>query len=315
MHDTAEVYEALKRLQESSVARLRELLQDEYSAEWSAKKIATKSVERKIKRKLELFHEMGLVMIEKRGKENIYTLVRNYPVKSQASELMEQLKDLFREDETLFARAQKPLAELAHEIESPYYIRQNVEDISDKETIISKLEYGINDQRIVELQYQGSDYKIKPLKIAEFEGIWYILFFYDEDKSYRKYRIAELEDVHITKTAFKRTKEQELEIEHWHNVWHQPNQEPVKVTLWISKVVQKYFYQKNIFNINAYPKRVLACSDGVEYEVYVTHPNELLPELMYWQPHIVILEEEGAFGIKERYRKILKECTTNQSEK
>jgi len=313
MHDIAEVYDALKRLQECNVVRLRKVLQDEYSAEWSAKEIAAKSVERKIKRKLMLFQEMGLVKIEKVGKENIYSIITNYPVKSQASELMEQLKGLFREDETLFAKAQKPLAELANEIKSPYYIRQNVEDISAKEVIISKLEYGVNEKRVVALTYKTVEYEIKPLKIAEFEGIWYILFYYEKDQSYRKYRISEIEYAHVTKAHFKLTQHQELEIDNWHNVWHQPNRQPVCIKIWISEVVEKYFYQKNIFDINSYPKRVMPCTDGLEYDVYITHKFELLPELMYWQPYVVILEEEGGLGVVDAYTDILKESMMKQS--
>ena len=313
MHDTAEIFDALKRLQECNVISLRKLLQDEYSAEWSAKEIAAKSVERKIKRKLMLFQEMGLVKIEKMGKENIYSIITNYPVQSQASELMEQLKDIFREDETLFAKAQKPLAELANEIRSPYYIRQNVEDISAKEVIISKLEYGVNEKRVVALTYKAVDYEIKPLKIAEFEGIWYILFYYEKDQSYRKYRIVDIEHAHVTKTHFKVTQQQELEIDNWHNVWHQPNRQPVRIKIWISDVVQKYFYQKNIFDINSYPKRVMPCKDGLEYDVYITHKFELLPEMMYWQPYVVILEEEGDLGVVDAYVNILEESALKQN--
>ena len=312
MHDTAEVFDALKRLQECNVVNLRILLQNEYSTEWSGKEIATKSVERKIKRKLLLFEEMGLVKIERKGKENIYSYVTNYPVKSQASQLMEQLKDLFREDETLFAKAQKPLTELANEIKSPYYIRQNVEDVSSKERVISKLEHAVNEKRLTTVSYKGYDYVVKPLKIAEFEGIWYLLFFYDDDQSYRKYRIAEIENVSISKEHFVSSKEHELEIQNWHNVWHQPNRTPVKVKLWISEVIQKYFYQKNIFDINSFPKRVMPCKDGLEYDVYITHPFELLPELMYWQPNIVILEEEGNLALIETYEEILTTIISRQ---
>ncbi len=313
MHDTAEVFDAVKRLQESNVVKLRILLQNEYSAEWSDKEIAAKSVERKIKRKLELFEEMGLVKKAKVGKENIYSVVTNYPVKSQASELMDQLKDIFREDETLFAKAQKPLAELANEIKSPYYIRQNVEDISSKERVISKLEHAVNDKRVANVKYKGYDYSVKPLKIAEFEGIWYLLFYYDEDQSYRKYRIAEIDDVEVLKENFLTSKEQALEIQNWHNVWHQPNREPVRIKIWIGDVIQKYFYQKNIFDINSFPKRVMPCEDGIEYEMYITHEFELLPELMYWQPNVVILEEEGDMKLIEAYQDILEMSVTRQS--
>ena len=58
----------------------------------------------------------------------------------------------------------------------------------------------------------------------------------------------------------------------------------------------------------------MPCDDGIEYEIHITHKYELLPELMYWQPHVAILEEEGDLQIIEAYTVILKESLEQQSQ-
>lgn len=312
MSEITEIYNALKRLQSSNTIKLRDLLQNEYSAEWSSKTIDLKSISKTIARKLAILVEMNLVKKEKIGKENIYTIINNFPVQSKAPKLMEQLIDIFKQDKALFTQAQKPIEELMNEIKSPYYIRQSTEDISIKEDIISLLEYSINEQHYINIDYKNKSYTTRPLKIAEFEGIWYLLLYLDKDQTYRKFRLIEIQNIEVLKNTFHKTDELELEISKWHNVWHDPNKKPSRVKLWIAQSKVKYFYQKNIFNINTYPKRVKICDDGIEYTVYITHESEILSEIMYWQPNVIILEEDGDLKIINKLKTILEDMINKQ---
>jgi len=313
LSEIAEIYDALKRLQSSNTIKLRDLLQNEYSAEWTSKNIDLKSLAKTISRKLEVLVEMNLVKKEKIGKENIYTIIINYPVQSNAPKLMEQLTAIFKQDKALFVQAQKPIEELMNEIKSPYYIRQSIEDISSKENIIVQLEHSINEFHYINILYKEKSYKCKPLKIAEFEGIWYLLLYLDKDKTYRKFHLIEIYEVKVLKDTFNKSQAQELKISKWHNVWHDPNKKPSRVKLWIAQSKVKYFYQKNIFDITTYPKRIKECNDGIEYTVYITHEAEILSELMYWQPHVIILEEDGDLGIIDKLKAILEDMINKQN--
>ena len=313
MSDLTDVYNAMKRLQKSTVGTLRELLQSDYSAEWVSKDIDILSIETTVRRRLKVLIDLELIEKEKQGRENIYKIVHNFPVKSRAPEIMGQMEELFREDEALYSKIQKPLVELLNELKSPYYIRQNVEDISFKEEVIAKLEQAINGHNFCNVIYKQKNYHVKVLKIAEFEGIWYLLLYYDKDKSYRKYPISGIDSVQILKETFVLTQQQNLDIQSWHNVWHQPGVKPTRIKLWIDEMVVEYFYKKNIFDINAYPQRVMPCKEGIEYDVYITHIYELLPQIMYWQPNVIILEQEGAIDAKSEFLELLK-MTVEQQE-
>ena len=313
MSEISEIYNALKQLQTSNVKNLRILLQNEYSVNWCCKNIELKSISKTIIRKLEILIEMNLVQKNKVGKENIYSIINNFPVQSNAPKLINQLSDIIKEDKSLFTQAQKPLRELMNEIKSPYYIRANCEDISSKEIIIKQLEFAINETTFVNVNYKNKQYTVKPLKIAEFEGIWYLLLFYDKDNSFRKFRIMDIDEVLITNEQYIKTDSLELKISQWHNVWHNPNIKPTFVKLWIDNSKVQFLEQKNLFNISNHPNRITKCTEGIEYILYITHPSEILSDIMYWQPHIIILEEEGNLNIIEKFNKILEKTINHQN--
>ena len=306
MSEIAEVYDALKQLQKANTKELLLLLQNGgYSLEWVAREINTKSMERKITRRLDILVEMNLVEKSKKGKTNTYSIVHNYPVKSDANKYISQLQEIISQDKSLFIQAQKPLEQLMNEIKSPYYIRQNVEDISAKEMILKTIELAINEHHYLEVQYKDKNYTVRALKIAEFEGIWYLLLYLDRDKSYRKFRIIEIQSATISKEHFNSNFLDTLDIDAWHNVWYDPNKKPLHVKLWIDDSKLKYFYQKNIFNINNYPQRIKEYKDGVEYDTYITDTREIRSELMYWLPHVLIVEEDEKLNLKNEILEIL----------
>jgi len=313
MSDLSEVYSAIKRVQSSTIVELRILLQSEYSPEWTSKLIDLSSTEKTISRRLKVLIDLGLVDVSKEGKLNVYSIIHNFPVKSRAPEIMDQLKTIFKEDETLYAKAQKPIIELLNEIKTPYYTRQNVEDISSKEKVLAKIEEAIKSKNYINIMYKDGTFKVQPLKIAEFKGIWYLLSYFDDETWYKKFRIIDTIDVKILNENYLLSKKQNLDIENWHNVWHDPDVTPTRVKLWISHDIIKYFYQTNILDINSYSNRVEPKQDGVEYDVYITHIMELLPEILSWLPDVVILEQEGEIDAILKLTNRLKKMLDHQS--
>lgn len=306
----AEVYEALKIIDKGSVSELLELLQKDFSTEWVDPTIKKESISRKIKNKLNTLIEMNLITLEKkvnRQKTNIYAIKHNFPVQTKAPQLANELLEIIKKDEKIYLQAKKSINGLLHEIKSPYYIHQYSEDIGSIQEIVGKLESAINDRRYVKVTYNKNTIKVCPLKIAEFDGLWYLLHYYDRYDSYLKYRLLDIKDITLTKDKFELNGKMNLEIEKWHNVWHIPNQIPTKITLWIDKDRKKFFYKKNLLNINLYAERISPCSDGIEYDVYITHPYEVLPTIMQYQPHVTILRQEGTIDLIGKYRTLLNE--------
>ncbi len=306
----AEVYEALKLLDKASVSELLELLQSDFSPEWVNPEIKTTSIEKKIKNKLNILIEMNLVTCAKENisrPKNIYAIKHYFPTQTKAAQLADELLVIVKKDEKIYIQAQKSINDLLNEIKSPYYVHQNSEDINSAKEIIGKLETAINDKKYVEVTYNNKTIKTRPLKIAEFDELWYLLHYYDKYESYLKYRLLDIRDITLTRDTFTLDEAINLEIKKWHNIWHVPNKTPTKITLWIDKGSKKYFYKKNLLNINDYPERVTPCKDGIEYSIYITHAYEVLPTIMQYQPFVTILKQDGDIDLIARYKEVLEE--------
>ncbi len=306
-----EVFEALKQIDKGTVADLLELLQKDFSPEWCNPKVQKESINRKIKNKLDTLIEMDLVSLEDKSNryhQNRYAIKHHFPVQTKVPQLADELLEIIRKDEKTYIQAQKMINALLNEIKSPYFIHRHYENIDNKQEIIGKLETAINDKRYIEILYNKKTIKVRPLKIAEFDGLWYLLQYYDKHNTYLKYRLLDIDAITLTKDKFELDEKMNLEISKWHNVWHMPQKQATKLTLWIDKNTTKYFYKKNLFDINTYPERVSPCSDGIEYSIYITHPYEVLPTLMQYQPYVAVLEQEGDIDLINKYRDILNEA-------
>lgn len=306
-----EVYEALKQLDRGAVSEILDLLQKDFSSEWINPKIQKESINRKVKNKLDTLIEMDLVTLEEKVNQyhtNTYAIKHNFPTQTQAPELTEELLEIIKKDEKIYIQSQRLINVLLNEIKSPYYIHQYNEDIDSIKDIIGKLETAINDKRYVEVTYNDKTIKVRPLKIAEFDGLWYLLHYYDKYKSYLKYRLLDIDKITLKKEKFELNEKINLEIKKWHNVFHIPNTVPTKITLWIDKEIKKYFYKKNLLDINTFPENVLPCQDGIEYSIYITAPYEVLPILMQYQPYVTIVSQEGDINLIKKYREILNEA-------
>ena len=144
-----------------------------------------------------------------------------------------------------------------------------------------------------------------PLKIAQFDGYWYLITY---NGAYYTYRIKNITFVESRDEQY--IFDGKLSPEEWHNSFHNPNANPTKIKLFISNAVFHYFEAKNILKVNTFRDRVTSCMDGIEYELYITHQWEILPTLMQWQMYVTILEQEGNIDMVQTYNDILKEAQT-----
>ena len=306
----SETYLAMQSLQQCTLDTLTEHLRSAYSSEWAEKLFLT--ARKQVDRDLKVLIKMGLVEKDTQQKAHLYRIKRNLAFKSEASQHFDTIKNILKDQAELFQKIREPLSKIMNELESPYFIKKNVENISDKVEIISKLEHAINNRLFINLSYLKNENRefenLKPLKIAEFEGFYYLLC---EQEKYIKLRISKIIACQVSNTYYDLKELDKLKLQHWHNVWHDPNQKPNQVKLWISNEVIEYFYDKNIFYINENTHRVKECDDGVEYYIEITHPLELLPQLMYWLPRVSILEDLGELDILEDFKHILTESIRN----
>ncbi|NPA66008.1 MAG: WYL domain-containing protein [Epsilonproteobacteria bacterium] len=190
-------------------------------------------------------------------------------------------------------KAHKLLGKIKNEDFNPIYTKLHLEDISDKLKEIQILEQAIKEKKVIHCKYARNKnihrLSIEALKIANFEGFWYLIALDNKTKKLKKFYLKNLSHITITDKHFTVDKELDILLENALSVWFQKEYEPFEVKLYADASIAKYFKRKPL------PTQKIFSSyeDGsIEFTVTITHEMEILPIIRYWIPHLVILEPQ-----------------------
>ncbi len=296
------IHSAFRSMTHCTAVKLREYLQKHYDDIWDCTGNTDRSDEKRIRRILDKLVDFGLAVREKKGKEYHYTYLRNHDIDT-LNDIAKEMDMQVSEEKTYYQKRMSILSKL-NNLSHIYYIKTAQEEIAHKEEIIKRLESAIAKHQYIEITYHGKEHKMMPLRIVQFDGYWYLIAY--NGTKYYKYRIKDIPFVTLMDECY--TLDMELDFDTWHNIMHDPNGTPTWIKLFISNTVFHYFEKKNILSINRYKKRLTPCSDGWEYELYITHEWELLPILMQWQKYVTLLDQKGEIDMKKIYHDILQEA-------
>lgn len=297
------IHTVFKSLTECSSVVLRNKLEVRYPELWADTGNDHHSDEKRIRRILDKLVDFGLAAKEKIGKDQIYTYIHEDNKLGKVHKLANELNVDFDDMDTYYKR-RNSIISLLNDVSDIYYIQLKQEDIHKKESIIKDLELAIEKNLKVEIIHDSHRYKVAPIKIAQFDGYWYLIAY---NKQYYSYRIKNISLLETTQVAYSPEEHINLDLNEWLNAWHNPKKELTKVKLYLDEIALPYFQEKNILGVNTYKKRLTPCQDGAEYDLFISHDWELLPTLMQWQKHVNILEQEGDIDIVGKYEKILED--------
>jgi len=266
--------------------------------EWD---INTKTVQRDFEKLME--GNYGIVRAED-GKR--FVLSQKRPTSKSAETAIKMLDSLSSDiGGEFYTKVQSALHKLQKYIESPFYTRIDVENISDKLDLIEDLEYAISKQRTVTFKYKKwydpdniKTYEnVKPYKIIIFDGFWYLLTQYKD--YYIKFYLKEIRDLQILDKTYI-PDEQVLErMDKVLDIWFDPKAEPFDVTLLLDSDAIVYFERKPIKG--QYLKK--NSDHTAELTVSITHKNEIFSILKKWLPQIKIIEP---YALQEEFEEMLK---------
>ena len=208
-----------------------------------------------------------------------------------------------------YTKAQAALHKLQQQIDSPFYTRIDVEDISSHLEIIDKLEEAISNQQMINFTYKPlhketrTYTEMRPYKIIIFHGFFYLLAEMKSSKHtyYPKFYLKEIKDVEVLEKTFVRNEKILESIERAQGFWFDPLAEPFDVTLLLDEEVIVYFERKPIKG--QYLKKN---ADGTaELTISVTNKNEVFTILKQWLPQIRVVEpyrlQEEFEGMMQKY--------------
>ncbi|UFH58487.1 helix-turn-helix transcriptional regulator [Sulfurovum mangrovi] len=235
-----------------------------------------------------------------------YTLSTQYNTSKDANSTISMLDSLSKDiGGEFYTKAQVSLRRLQKYIQSPFYTRIDVEDISEKMDLIEALEKAISDKYTVTFKYkrwhvpdQIKTYKdVHPYKIVIFDGFWYLLCKYKEH--FIKFYLKEITDLNISDKQFSQDHSLLERMEKAVNIWFNPKEKPFEVILLLQQNAAIYFIRKPIKG--QYLKKN---SDGTyELTISITDKRELFEILKKWLPQIKVIEP---YHLQEEFEIMLK---------
>lgn len=182
------------------------------------------------------------------------------------------------------------LSKIKNEDFNPIYTKLNIEDISDKFNEIQILETAIKEKTEVECDYDSEEYDkytttVKPLKIVNFEGFWYLVALRKD--TLKKYYLKNISNVKQTDTKFTTDTKLEISLENSISVWFQQDVEPFEVKIYADEVATKYFQRRPLPTQSI---ESLSKDGTMEFVIKITHEMEIIPIIKYWLPHLKVLQ-------------------------
>ncbi len=193
------------------------------------------------------------------------------------------------------SKAKKLLSNIKNENYNPIYARLNIEDISSNIGDFALLEKIIEDKVETICNYAFTDYTrkltLKPLKIVNFEGIWYIVALDARNDKLKKYHLKSLSDIQVESKIFSTSKELEKNLENSVNIWFDDTKEPFEVILWLDKEATKTLKRVPISK----SQRVISeYKDGsCDISLIITDAREITSIIKYWIPRIKVVSPES----------------------
>jgi len=192
-------------------------------------------------------------------------------------------------------KAKRMLSKIKNPDISHIYAKLDIEDIGSKIADINILEEAISDKSITTCKYHIDnkvyDIGVKPLKIVNFDGFWYLIALDSRNNKLKKYHIKSLTNIQIIDKKFTRTKKLDDALENAINIWFNLEEEPINVILHVDSDVAKYFQRKPIAKSQTISS--INSEDGsIELSLKITHGMEIIPTILRWLPNIKVLEPQ-----------------------
>jgi len=194
--------------------------------------------------------------------------------------------------EKFSTKADKLLSKIKNDSLNPIYAKLNMEDIGDKLNEVEQLERAIKQKKELTCVYSTEMYTrnltLKPLKIVNYEGFWYLIALDSSNDELRKYYLKSIKNITLLDRVFESTAKLECVLDNSISIWFNHTVEPYRVTLSIAKEVAKYFQRKPISKTQRVEN---IYEDGsIDISVEITNDMEIILLVKYWVPHIRVRE-------------------------
>ena len=242
------------------------------------------------------FERLNILPIEKaNGKYFLadYALGKLSYKDIQAFAILSGVKSLFPDLDDKF------ISDVLNEkLNKAYLIKnQGFEDLQISRAEFEEISAAIIKNKIVECSYSAKFRYLKPYKLINNNGVWYLLA--DDSGKLKNFTLSKLENIKIKESTFKPNEEFINRIKQNDTNWF--SDVKFEVALEIKSEAMSYFKRKKFlpnFKIISEDKDKIILSTEVAYD------DEILRVVKYWLPFIKIKEPEY---LRVKFEKLLEE--------
>ena len=189
---------------------------------------------------------------------------------------------------SFYARSYSIINKLKNRKYSPIFTKLNMEDISDEFESMIAYEEAILSKNPIKIKYttdkKVSEVKINPIKIVNFEGLWYLVAT-DENNKLKSYYLKNTTMIKVYKSTFTISKKVETILDNAISIWFSDD-EPFEVILEIDNHVTKFFKQKPI----SLTQTILFEDETkMTISLMATSDFEIIPIVKSWIPFIKVI--------------------------
>lgn len=175
---------------------------------------------------------------------------------------------------------------------NPIYTRINMEDLSGHLQSIAIVEKAIHKKQSIKALYktdnEAKELELNPLKLANFEGFWYLITLDNENEYVKKYHFKSLSGITLLDRTFERNPKLDEALENAMGIWFRIHADPFEVRLSISPEIAKFFRRKPLSKTQTISS--VGTDGSMEITLRITHEMEIIPIVQYWMPHMKVIE-------------------------
>ena len=206
-----------------------------------------------------------------------------------------------------YSKAHSLLSQVSQQLEHPIFASVNSEYLEEKNiTLFEQMEKAIKQKVEINFDYEKYKFHVKPLKLAFFDGFWYLLAFDLKEKKevFKKFHLKTIKNIQALESTFEIPQIVEDRLRYSNSIWFNLD-EQFTVRLFIDKTIRKYFERKPLRG-----QRIIGeDKDGsIEIEIKTSNEMEIQPLILWYIPFIKVLEPQWmADNVKEKIQGYLKE--------
>lgn len=220
-----------------------------------------------------------------------YTIEKNLPIDELVvSQIIEKMsQDIGGE---FYTKTKNLLSRIQNNEFNPIYTRIDMEDLSGYLQNIAVLEEAIRKKQTIRALYKTDievkEVELNPLKLANFEGFWYLITLDNENNYVKKYHFKSLSGITPLNRTFVRSPKLDDALENAMGIWFRIHSNPFEVRLSVSPEIAKFFRRKPLSKTQDISS--VGTDGSMEITLKITHEMEIIPIVQYWMPHMRVIE-------------------------